>query len=522
MKRKFNQPKTNLPIVSEHSSSVSNGTEITTLVTSETHVVTGSIDGCIKIYSINQDINTTIECVKSYDTVYSNKPVKQLLLNGTKLASLAENDNGLKIFDLNTLDMIQTVELPFIPNVSSSTSNSWYTDDKILISSNENELYCVALEEDDDDSFTKLKNPHKFPIISMSFNSEFKCFITIDEKGLIEVWDPQTFEIPTTVQFKMKSLTDLFYFRKNKLIVDWVALSSSGEMFACGYDRGIKVYSMKTGKIIHSIDCERVSSSEIIFDKNLVVYSTTKGIEVHDLNRDETEVIGSDDKVLFNNFGVLKNTQIDIITTEMITSDNALINSKLNSKPMLVASAVNAEEIYIFNDSSSSTTTSTPPVKKATNYTKVTLNTTKGDIKIELYSKLTPKTVENFITLCKRSYYNNLIFHRVIPEFMIQTGDPKGDGTGGESCWGGYFEDEFTPELSHEKYMVSMANAGPNTNGSQFFITTEDANFLDNKHTVFGKVISGIDVIQSIENVETDEDDKPLDRIVILSTTLER
>lgn len=140
MKRKFNQPKTNLPIVSEHSSSVSNGTEITTLVTSETHVVIGSIDGCIKIYSINQDINTTIECVKSYDTVYSNKPVKQLLLNGTKLASLAENDNGLKIFDLNTLDMIQTVELPFIPNVSSSTSNSWYTDDKILISSNENEL----------------------------------------------------------------------------------------------------------------------------------------------------------------------------------------------------------------------------------------------------------------------------------------------------------------------------------------------------------------------------------------------
>ena len=100
------------------------------------------------------------------------------------------------------------------------------------------------------------------------------------------------------------------------------------------------------------------------FDKNLVVYSTTKGIQVHDLNRDETEVIGSDDKVLFNNFGVLKNTQIDIITTEMITSDNALINSKLNSKPILVASAVNAEEIYIFNDSSSSTTTSTPPVKK--------------------------------------------------------------------------------------------------------------------------------------------------------------
>lgn len=86
---------------------------------------------------------------------------------------------------------------------------------------------------------------------------------------------------------------------------------------------------------------------------------------------------------------------------------------------------------------------------------------------MELYDKLTPKTVENFVTLAKRGYYNNLIFHRVIPNFMIQTGCPKGDGTGGESIWGGEFEDEINPKLKHDKVgTVSMANAGPNTNGS--------------------------------------------------------
>ena len=126
-----------------------------------------------------------------------------------------------------------------------------------------------------------------------------------------------------------------------------------------------------------------------------------------------------------------------------------------------------------------------------------------GDIHIKLFLEDCPKTVENFITHSKNSYYDNLIFHRVIRGFMIQTGDPNGDGTGGESIWGGEFEDEFVKHLKHDRpFTVSMANAGPNTNGSQFFVTTIPCPWLDGKHTVFGRVFKGMDVVQEIENVK--------------------
>lgn len=126
-----------------------------------------------------------------------------------------------------------------------------------------------------------------------------------------------------------------------------------------------------------------------------------------------------------------------------------------------------------------------------------TFETNKGTIRIELFADKTPKTVENFEQLCEKKYYDGLTFHRVIPDFMIQGGCPEGTGTGGP----GYkFEDEFHPELKHDgPGVLSMANAGPNTNGSQFFITHLATPHLDGKHSVFGKVIEGQDVVDSIE-----------------------
>lgn len=146
------------------------------------------------------------------------------------------------------------------------------------------------------------------------------------------------------------------------------------------------------------------------------------------------------------------------------------------------------------------------------------LRTTMGDIHIRLFPDETPRTVENFCGHARSGYYDKVIFHRVIKGFMIQTGDPLGDGTGGESIWGGEFEDEFVRDLRHDRpFTVSMANAGPGTNGSQFFITTVPTPWLDNKHTVFGRVTRGMDVCSAIENVKVDELDKPLDEISIVS-----
>eukprot|EP00249_Psilotum_nudum_P008853 c21552_g2_i2 orf=247-930(+) len=148
------------------------------------------------------------------------------------------------------------------------------------------------------------------------------------------------------------------------------------------------------------------------------------------------------------------------------------------------------------------------------------LNTTKGLIYLKLFGDVAPKTVKNFVVLSQNGYYNGVQFHRVIKNFMIQGGHPKGDGTGGESIWGGSFEDEFNPSLKHEPFTLSMANHGPNTNGSQFFITTVATPHLDNTHTVFGCVVQGQSVVKEIEGVETDEHDRPRLPVVIESISI--
>lgn len=182
-----------------------------------------------------------------------------------------------------------------------------------------------------------------------------------------------------------------------------------------------------------------------------------------------------------------------------------------------------------------------------------TMQTTAGEIKILLFPDAAPKAVENFVKHSENGYYNGIIFHRVIPDFMIQGGDPTGTGRGGESIWGDSFEDEFSVDYHNIRGALSMANAGPGTNGSQFFIVQAsevddgllsqmrqltDRGFpeeciedyeklggtpwLDFKHTVFGQVIDGMDTVDSIAKAERDRSDKPLEDVVILSVDIEK
>jgi len=147
-----------------------------------------------------------------------------------------------------------------------------------------------------------------------------------------------------------------------------------------------------------------------------------------------------------------------------------------------------------------------------------TLHTDKGEIEIELFAIKTPKTVNNFVFLAQEGYYDNIIFHRVIQNFMAQTGDPTGTGRGGP----GYrFADEIHPKLKHDKPgIVSMANAGPNTNGSQFFITHVPTPWLDGKHSVFGQVTKGLDVVQSIPERDPSRTSSPAVRINSVSINI--
>lgn len=182
-----------------------------------------------------------------------------------------------------------------------------------------------------------------------------------------------------------------------------------------------------------------------------------------------------------------------------------------------------------------------------------TIKTNKGNVEILLFSEAAPKAVESFISLAKSGYYDGVVFHRVIPGFMIQGGDPTGTGRGGESSFGSSFEDEFDMDYRNLYGALSMANAGPNTNGSQFFIVTADsvpgdaisqmrdlgveegypeevvdayeklggAYWLDFRHSVFGHVLEGMDVVEAISKTERDGNDKPLEDVIIETVEIE-
>ena len=149
------------------------------------------------------------------------------------------------------------------------------------------------------------------------------------------------------------------------------------------------------------------------------------------------------------------------------------------------------------------------------------METTQGSIELKLFEDIAPKTCENFRTHAKNGYYDGIIFHRIIEEFMIQGGDPTGTGRGGESIWGGKFEDECVSKQTFDRPgLLAMANAGPNTNGSQFFITTVPTPWLNMNHTIFGEVVGGMDVVTALELVKKGPGDRPVEDQKIISIKL--
>lgn len=163
------------------------------------------------------------------------------------------------------------------------------------------------------------------------------------------------------------------------------------------------------------------------------------------------------------------------------------------------------------------TSMASPPSLKVFSTRTVANTIVQGTIIVELYASEAPRTCANFTTLTTRGYYNDVPFHRIIPNFMIQGGDPTGTGRGGTSIYGEKFADEITPSLKHTGAgILSMANSGPNTNGSQFFVTLAPTPWLDGKHTIFGRVKSGMSVVRRMGMVKTAAEDRPVDDVRII------
>lgn len=277
----------------------------------------------------------------------------------------------------------------------------------------------------------------------------------------------------------------------------------------------------------------------VIFDEtgHFILYGSILGTKViNTLTNRVVKVYGKDEPFRCLNLALYQGQpeKKGVVTVAMAASENPLLQEAEARDAVLVSTGSGKVRFYMFtNEEESSKSTRDVQNEKprqinsgkqaekklAQTGSSAVVHTTYGDIHLRLFPDAAPKAVENFVTHSRNGYYNNVIFHRVIKRFMLQTGDPLGDGTGGESIWGKEFEDEFS-SLKHDKpYTVSMANAGPGTNGSQFFITTEKTPWLDNKHTVFGRAVQGLEVVHKIENTKVFKE-KPEEDIKIVNISI--
>jgi cyclophilin family peptidyl-prolyl cis-trans isomerase len=211
-----------------------------------------------------------------------------------------------------------------------------------------------------------------------------------------------------------------------------------------------------------------------------------------------------------------KNTNNKNIEAKKKNNKNTKTQEQINTK-LIKLKNTNKEKNKAKNKVKNKIKNKVKKIKDDLVYLDIQINKKRfGKIIIKLFSNIVPDTCYNFRSLCQNKSYCKSPFHRIIQDFMIQGGDfTQGNGTGGESIWGDKFDDENFNISHDQRYLLSMANTGPNTNGSQFFITTGNASHLDGKHVVFGKVVDGLDIVDYLNEIETGNDDRPQDNVII-------
>ena len=491
-------------------------------------LITSSVDGTVKFW---KKIAQGIEFVKEFKA--HNGEIKSVSISqdGRSFAT-AGSDSTIKIFDVITFDLLSVISPDYVPECVCWVHKKGAS--LPLLAASEGSRPWINIYDgrgEKEEPIYTVKRLHRKPVHLMAFNDTFDCVVSADRKGVVEYWRPSgSYEKPDEV-FQYKSSTNLFDIQKAKSVPTCLSLSPDGRHLATFSlpDRQVRVFDFATAKLhrtydeslrgieemqqagsaaqkIDSVEFGRrlaqereldnaalQNSSNVIFDEsgNFIIYGSMAGIKVVNTYTNQVvKVYGKEDNVRALNLALYQGQpqKKGFTTVEMGASANPLLQESEARDPILIATSLGKVRFYMFTDETD-ISKSTRDVQnerptmlghnkdaqaqKAETGSAAVIHTTYGDIHLRLFPDAAPKAVENFVTHSKRGYYNSTIFHRVIRKFMIQCGDPLGDGTGGESIWGREFEDEFS-SLKHDKpYTVSMANAGPNTNGSQFFITTE-------------------------------------------------
>ncbi|KAL8894445.1 MAG: hypothetical protein Q9192_004315 [Flavoplaca navasiana] len=534
-------------------------------------LVTSSIDGVVKFW---KKVAVGIEAVKEFKAHVGEIKSVSVSQDGRSYAT-AGADKTIKIFDVITFDLLAIIQLESVPRAICYVHRRGASMPLLAVS--EDVGHAISIYDGRGEAqgpLHTISSLHRSPVTAMAYNNEYACAVSADESGMMEYWSPETaYEKPKSV-WEYKSSTDLFSLKKAKSKPTSIIMSPNGATFATFSfpDRQVRIFDFTTGKLLRSYDesiatitdMQQAGTSlqtldnvefgrrlavereienlavpnkiNVIFDEssNFIMYGSIMGVKViNTFTNRVIKVYGKDEPFRALNLAIYQGQpqKKGVVTVSMAASANPLLQEAEERDPMLVATGSGKVRFYIFTNEEE-ITKSTRDVqnekpkhlnarhqleaKPAESGSAAIIHTTYGDIHIRLFPEAAPKAVENFVTHSKNGYYNATKFHRIIKKFMIQGGDPLGDGTGGESIWGKEFEDEFST-LKHDKpYTVSMANAGPNTNGSQFFITTEKTPWLDNKHTIFGRAVQGLDVVHRIENTKVYKE-KPEDDIKIVN-----
>ncbi|XP_014776144.1 peptidylprolyl isomerase domain and WD repeat-containing protein 1 [Octopus bimaculoides] len=525
-------------------------------VTKSGFIITASIDGHVKFWRKLEEAG--IEFVKHFRSHLGNIEDVAASSNGEYYCTIS-NDKSVKVFDVVNFDMINMLKLSFPPSCC-----CWLFTAGDVVAALAISLVDWVLS----------------PSLSQQYNSQFDVVVSSDESGMVEYWTgpKRDYGFPKNISWSYKTDTDLYDFVKYKSVPTHMCFSPNGLLMAAvSTDRKVRIFKFLTGKLSKVFDesLERVTAVQqikqqlpnmefgrrmaverdlekstsfrncnIVFDETgyFVLYSSMLGVKVVNLYTNQCmRILGKPENARLLQIDLLQGSgkrHKVALDADMVAADNPIIQAPLQD-PTLFCTAFKKNRFYMF------TRREPEDIKRYdtnvdvyllflsvsfsiqdASYTRVAesciLHTSSGDIHCKLFPRECPKTVENFCVHSRNSYFNGHIFHRIIKGFMIQTGDPLGNGTGGESIWGGEFEDEFHPSLRHDRpYTLSMANAGANSNGSQFFITVVPTPWLDNKHTVFGRVTKGMEVVQTISTVKTNpKTDKPYDDIRIVSVTI--
>lgn len=508
-------------------------------------LVTASADGFVKFWK--PAAGGALDFVKTFRA--HGGPVAQLAVSpdGAYLVSTCAADRTLKVFDVLGYDMVNLARLAFEPGAV-----CW---------SPQHRIFCADAATGDIHAFDTIElgqAPRRVlaggpPGCLLACSADR---LVVARAGGIRLYDAATLADVTPDEPHLAAAARVRTLR----------LSDDGRFFVTtADDRQVRVHRAATGRLYRQYDesldmyrglqaagrlpaglgdadfARRLAAErelegapgDALFDESghFLLLSSAVGIKVLNLATNRVSAyLGAQEGARFLALALLQ--PAGQRSFEMAASENPAAAREAGG-PVLLATAHGRSRFYMFtrqepdrdrladrdvlNERPAKDDAGARPAAAKALPVQAILRTTVGDIVLRLLPDAAPLAVENFVTHARNGYYDNLLFHRCIKGFMVQTGDPLGDGTGGESIWGADFRDEIRPDVLHDvPFTVSMANAGPNTNGSQFFVTTVKCPWLDGKHTVFGRVVRGSDVVSKIEQTESDELDRPLKDVKIL------